>query len=280
MPVTNSNPPKYAVLCALLLSLVIVLVTNTGARETPVSSSPSAQTPATQPAVNSSRPIRSPTPLPPTTPDPARTTAPTPAGTPIATPGTLPPINTPVATPSGELPLALTLLSPNEGAGVEIGAIRVLGLTRPDAVVEVNQSPVPVAADGTFQQDLLLEEGVNTISATARDPNGNTAVQTVPVLFIPGTSGVPLSVFYPNGLEVQEPQITVLGATRQDAVVGVNGVPVAVNALGIFSATVPLDEGANLVEVVAVDIDGSVNFQTVVVFYLPDSFRESYITGD
>ncbi|MFQ6026097.1 MAG: hypothetical protein ACE5Q6_01125 [Dehalococcoidia bacterium] len=175
-----------------------------------------------------------------------------------------------------ELPLSLTLLSPPEGTGIEIGAIRVLGITRPDASVEVNQFPVEVASDGTFQHDLLLEEGVNSVGAVASDPLGNTAAKTVVVLFISPEAGVPLSVFYPNGLEVTEPYITVIGATRQDAVVGVNGVPVDVNPLGIFTATVPLEEGANLVEVVAVDIGGSVNFQTVVVFYIPDSLREIY----
>ena len=130
------------------------------------------------------------------------------------------------------------------------------------------------------KHDLLLEEGVNSVGAIASDPSGNTASKTVVVLFIPTEAGVPLSVFYPNGLEVPEPYITVIGATRQDAVVGINGVPVEVNALGIFTSTVALDEGANLVEVVAVDIDGSVNFQTVVVFYIPDSLREIYTSNN
>ena len=42
-----------------------------------------------------------------------------------------------------------------------------------------------------------------------------------------------------------------------------------INAQGIFSTTVSLEESANLIEVVAVDIQDNVNFQTVVVFYTP-----------
>ncbi len=61
----------------------------------------------------------------------------------------------------------------------------------------------------------------------------------------------------------------IVGATRQDAVVGVNGVPVDVNALGIFSTIVSLEQGANLIQVVAVDFEENINFQTVSVFYLP-----------
>ena len=41
------------------------------------------------------------------------------------------------------------------------------------------------------------------------------------------------------------------------------------NNLGIFSTTVPLEEGVNLIEVVAIDLQDNVNFQTVVVFYIP-----------
>jgi uncharacterized protein YfaP (DUF2135 family) len=156
-----------------------------------------------------------------------------------------------------------------EGAGIETGAIRVIGLTLPDATVAVNGIPAEVNADGAFQQDLLLEEGINSIEAVATDQSGQITTETVVVLFVPRAAGVPLSVLFPQGLEVSEPDIRVIGATRQDAVVGVNGVPVAVNSLGIFSTTVPLEEGVNLIEVVAVDLEDNVNFQTVVVFYIP-----------
>ena len=66
-----------------------------------------------------------------------------------------------------------------------------------------------------------------------------------------------------------EPTIPVIGGTRVDAVVGVNGIPVDVNALGIFSTILTLEEGANFIEVVATDIGGNIRFQTVVIFYVP-----------
>ncbi len=50
---------------------------------------------------------------------------------------------------------------------------------------------------------------------------------------------------------------------------GINGIPVEINALGIFSGAVTLEEGPNLIEIVATDIQGNVRFQTVAVFYLP-----------
>jgi uncharacterized protein YfaP (DUF2135 family) len=165
--------------------------------------------------------------------------------------------------------LSLDLLAPSEGAGVEVGAVRVLGITSPNAAVTVNGMGTDVNPDGTFLQDLILQEGINSIEAVATQPSGTTASDSVLVLFVPRAAGIPLSVLFPQGLEVSEPEITIIGATRQDAVVGVNGTPVDVNSLGIFSTEVALELGANLIEVVAVDLDENVNFQAVVVFYIP-----------
>ena len=123
---------------------------------------------------------------------------------------------------------------------MEVGAVRVLGMTRQDAVVAVNGIPVDVSADGVFQRDLTLEKGTNLIEIVATDLFGQTESQSVVVFFVSPTAGLPLSLFYPpDGLEVKEPTTTVVGATRQDAVVGVIGTPVEVNALGIFPLPFP-----------------------------------------
>ena len=54
---------------------------------------------------------------------------------------TVDPTETPV--PTGRpVPLTLELLSPQDGAGVETGALRVFGKTRVDAVVGINGAPV------------------------------------------------------------------------------------------------------------------------------------------
>ena len=146
----------------------------------------------------------------------------------------------------------------------------MLGRTRPDAVVAVNGDLVDVMADGTFQHDLVLEEGANLVEVVATDLFGSTETQQLAVFVISSTAGLPFSLLFPpDGLEVAEPTVPVLGVTRPDAVVGVNGIPLDVSELGVFSIDFPLEEGGNLIEVVAADIDGNVRFQTVAVFYLP-----------
>ena len=178
--------------------------------------------------------------------------------------------STPITTTSTPAEgLTLELLAPQDGSGVETNGI-VLGITRADAVVGINGVPVEVASDGSFAYDLQLEEGINLVEVITRDLSGQTASEQVAVFLISTTAGLPFSLFYPpDGLEVPVETILVTGGTRLDAVVGINGTPVEVNALGIFSTTVTLDDGPNFIEVVATDIQGNVRFQTVAVFYLP-----------
>jgi hypothetical protein len=167
-----------------------------------------------------------------------------------------------------ENPLGLEVLAPRDGTGVEIRAVRVLGTVRPDAIVAVNGNPVEPSADGSFAYDLSVEAGVNYIEVIATDTFGETASEGIAVFAVSPSSAVPLTLLYPSdGLQVASGMMTVTGGTRRDAVVGVNGMPVEVNELGIFSATVTLERGQwNVIEVVSADLNDNVNFQTVAVF--------------
>lgn len=235
----------------------------------------SGQTPGTAPSITpvptSQLPtLHIPVSIPTSTPTP---TANIPGSSPSATIG---PVTTPTPTPIPSPPppdnasLPLALLAPQDGIGVEIDHVRVIGKTRPDAIVGVNGVPVEVSATGTFQQDVPLVDGINGIEVKAADLSGGVASEYVIIFFVSPTAGLPLSLFYPyDGLHVDKPEVQVVGGTKQDAVVGVNGSPAAVDIHGIFSATVPLEEGANLIEVVAADASHNVRFQTTTVFYLP-----------
>ena len=256
----------------LVIAVILLTLAACGGEATSTSTVPSAET-ATPIAETSptQRPVQGQAPTLVVAPTP--TTAATEVQiTPGPTPSTAAtePSGDPILPPATPAPLDLKLLSPQDGAGVETGALRVLGQTRVDAVVGINGVPVEVSADGSFTQDILLEEGINLVEVTAADLTGQTVAEQAMVFFITTTAGLPFSLFYPpDGLETGEPAIPLFGGTRADAVVGVNGIPVDVNALGIFSTTVTLEEGANFIEVVATDISGNVRFQTVAVFYLP-----------
>jgi len=195
----------------------------------------------------------------------------TPAGSPVVTPPEEPtPTNNQGGTNStAAAPLTLAVLSPQDGTGVEVTSLRVLGTTSGDNV-QINSLPIPVAGDGTFQQDLTLQQGVNLLEVVASDDHGQTRSQRLVVFSVTASAGLPFTLLHPgDGLEVSQSTVQVVGVTALDAVVGVNEIPTEVSELGIFSSTVELEEGANLIEVVAADLSGNVRFQTVVVFYTP-----------
>jgi uncharacterized protein YfaP (DUF2135 family) len=151
-----------------------------------------------------------------------------------------------------------------------VGVIRGLGNAEPGAWAIVNGTPVAVGTDGAFRFDLPLDEGPNTIEVSVANAGGRTQTRTSLVSFVPSESTLPFSLFYPlDGVETRQPSIPVFGVTRPDAVVAINGDPVDVNASGIFSGLSELEEGANLVEVIATDIDGNVRSGVIAVFYIP-----------
>lgn len=238
----------------------------TYAPEAPATEAPTA--PAVTPG--GTVPGNSPTIAPTAPPTPAL--PPKPTATPVATPTVAPttpvtthPPQTPTPVPS---PLTLEVLAPLDGAGVEAGAVRVMGVTSGIAV-NINGIPLGVSNSGSFQHDFSLKPGVNLIEVIASDSRGRTKSQQIAVFFISSTAGLPFTLLYPSdGLQVSEPVVSIVGVTRPDAVVGVNEVPVEVGALGIFSTIMELDEGSNLIEVVAADLEGNVRFQTLVVFYI------------
>jgi len=138
--------------------------------------------------------------------------------------------------------------------------------------VAINGIPIDVASDGTFQRDLRLEAGANLIEVASVDLFGESvysAYKSVVVFSTASTEGLPLSIFSPlDGLRVREAKVRVIGGTREDALVVVNGDLVGLNELGIFATEVALEEGANLIEVVNEDIEQRINFRRVEVFYL------------
>ncbi len=165
-------------------------------------------------------------------------------------------------------PILLEILSPVDGSGVELPATSVIGRTSASSL-DINGVPVELGEEGTFRRDLPLREGVNLLEVVASSSSGRTKSEQLVVFVVSPIAALPFSLVYPmDGVQVDSQTIPVVGVTRPDTVVGVNGLPVEVNELGIFSTLVELIPGDNLIEVVATDIR-EVRFQTVVVFRNP-----------
>ena len=100
-------------------------------------------------------------------------------GTPTATP-------VPTATPD---PLGSMFLDIEEPASVEVivaeGTFTVVGRTRLDSVVSVNDTFAEVNEDGRFRVTLQLEEGPNIIDVIAKDSTGKQVVEILVIIYSP-----------------------------------------------------------------------------------------------
>lgn len=102
------------------------------------------------------------------------------------------------------------------------------------------------------------------------DPAGLTASRSAAIFVVPTSNPLPFNLLYPqDGLEVGQDEVDVFGVTKTDAVVVANGIPLEVNALGLFAGSLTLEDGANLIEVIATDILGNLRSATIAVFYAP-----------
>ena len=164
--------------------------------------------------------------------------------------------------------LALQVLGPTDGAAVSSNAVVVHGVTSPGASVTVNGHSAKVAADGRFRSEVSLFPGFNFIAVVATDPLGNTEQRVITVV-------LPSQPFV---LEISEPKdqttvtdnpILVTGRTGSDAVVSINGLAVRVDEIGMFSTLVELEPGANIIDIVANNIDGQVLTALIAIIYRP-----------
>ena len=125
----------------------------------PATLAPDAAPASTPSSPASTSPSQPPTPVP-----ASRDTAADPAATPAPSSETnpLPPPADPV----------FELLSPANGTVSEVGVILGLGKAEPGAWAIVNGTPVAAGQDGTFQFDLPLDEGPNTIEVSVANAGG------------------------------------------------------------------------------------------------------------
>jgi glucose/arabinose dehydrogenase len=138
--------------------------------------------------------------------------------------------------------------------GLSIALLLAAGCTSPTATPtsQPTSTPTPTA-----------EAPDPTATPTATSAPEPTATPTVP-------EQLTLQVLTPaDESVVSDPSVLVSGTTSPDAVLSVNGISVPVSADGTFEAGLALDIGPNVIEVVASDLTGAEESQTLAVIYIP-----------
>ena len=156
----------------------------------------------------------------------------------------------------------------------------IIGVTEMGATVWVDNVLIPMEHT-LFSTDVQLKEGVNEVRIKVSDRLGNTAEHVIKVTM--DTIAPPLIVTSPEpGMVLGESFVYVVGQTEARAMVYVNG-DMAANLVGIFSHTVVLDEGPNVILITSEDAVGNratVSMEIVVDTTQPWLQMASPLNGD
>ena len=278
---------RYGVLSAVAVAIAVVLAACVQEIERPAevpptvapspiqTSEPAALTrPTPEPPtpVATARPTATVAPEPTVVPTPRPTATPQPTANPAPTATPVPAPVAPTPTPVPAAALVLEVFGPEPGASVLYDAVVVHGVTAPGASVTINGQSAEVDADGGFRAEIPLSTGENSIDVTA---TGNGVAATPASFVITSLALPPLPLF----LIVTDPEdqtivskspVRVAGRTTPDAVVSVNGVSLPLDSLGVFESTVALQDGPNIIDVVATGPEGDVLDSVLAIIYRPD----------
>ena len=199
--------------------------------------------------------------------------------TPVAvpTPSPRPPAATPTAAsdPGGAAVGGggglLDVRGPLNGATVQTDGVVVHGFAAAGSQVEVNGQAVELDDEGRFRQAVGLSPGVNGIDVAAVAADGQRADLTLTVISL----ALPPQPFFllitqpENQSVAAQPSIPLAGRTTPGTVVSVNGISLSVDAAGVFSTTVTLEAGPNIIDVAATGAGGETLRETIAVIYRP-----------
>ena len=195
------------------------------------------------------------------------TTAPSPR--PTVEPGPLNPTPITAATPPPTADpnrLMLQVYAPEEGATVPGSWVAVYGLTSPGNRIFISGEETEVDSQGGFRAEISLDPSENEVVILAQDDAGRMRriTRTVTSLALPFL----LLVTEPqNESIVSVPALPLSGRTGPNAILSINGRSVPVDRFGYFSSSVRLDEGPNIIDVVATNDDGRTLSTVLAVIY-------------
>ena len=237
-------------------------------------------TPLPRPGQETATPVPTATPAPTATltPMPSPTAAPSPTLAPTRAPEreqtpavTQPPTPSPSPVPTEDLDApVLQVYAPEDGAIVPGSAVAVYGQTTPGVRVFVAGQETGVDAQGGFRAEASLAPEENEVVIVAVDEEGRrrSISRTVTSLALPFL----LLVTEPeNESVVSQSMLRLSGRTGPNAIVSVNGRSALVDRFGYFSSAVSLDEGPNVIDVVATNDDGRTLSTVLAVIYRPEN---------
>ncbi|MBH0162434.1 S8 family peptidase [Fictibacillus sp. 26RED30] len=168
---------------------------------------------------------------------------------------------------------APSITSPVDGSFTNEEKVTVTGNAAPTTTVEIYRDGEEVATaettdEGTFSAEVMLEEGANTLTAKAVTDSGSTD-ESAPVTVTLDQTKPRVSITSPaDGMKTNRESVTVKGTVDETNLdwVKVNGQKAQVDEGGNYSHRMLLNEGENVIKVVALDKAGNRHSKTVTVY--------------
>ncbi len=163
--------------------------------------------------------------------------------------------------------LLLDVQGPLDGSTLRGKSVVVHGRTNPGIAISVNGQPARVDAEGRFFTELPLPEGPNEISVAAINSLGSLRIKVIRITLEPPQSFFLFVTEPANQTVVNSRNVRLAGRTGLGALVSVNGVSIGVDGQGIFSTTLTLDPGPNIIDVLSTSPDGQVLSAILAIIY-------------
>ncbi|HOO96344.1 MAG TPA: PQQ-binding-like beta-propeller repeat protein [Caldisericia bacterium] len=133
---------------------------------------------------------------------------------------------------------------------------KVTGSTAPGATVSVNERPISVKTDGSFEEMIPIKDGENRLNFHAQDNKGNIA-DIAKVVILDDRKPI-IRTNLKDGTFVTELPFTFLGSTEPGAKLLVNDEPTEVAPNGEFEAVITeLENGEQTIAMFAKDVAGN-----------------------
>jgi hypothetical protein len=158
---------------------------------------------------------------------------------------------------------SINITSPKTGFRTKDGQVVVQGTVEAGASLSAGGQPVSYTGTNFTATVLLVKEGQNSITCSAKDLAGNVKSMTI---IVEKDTQVKLLINSPaSGYSTKGKTVSVTGYTDSKATVNINGKDFAADSAGRFSADVGLKVGKNDLVVKATDDLGNTNTTTVNV---------------
>ncbi len=153
-------------------------------------------------------------------------------------------------------PPNIQVLNPKDGVWINRQMLNVQGTVPVGTQVWVNRIESSVDERGSFDVDVVLDEGENVIRIEAIDAVGNVALEERRVYL--SIQPPPLSLTtVRDGMTVRESSLLVVGQTAPHTTVWLNGNELVVDNTGGFQEVAELIGGENIIRVEAMDQAGN-----------------------